>query len=280
MFKVKNVVNIQSKDIDIYEMSFESYRGILKTFFGINDHKYFISNILELIKTQTNITSNDLCKLSITDILIILIEIRALSKGAGLTLRIKSNVDDKHTADADRYISYVKNIYDIQSDLLALNTHSTFQYGDIEIKLQLPRLSEIVKELDVLYFIEWIKIKDTYVQQNDLTIQTFQEFPASFVTFINSKIRDYITRFEDIRYVSVTSEDVTVQTSSLEMNYKFICYFIELLFGDNLIVLHENLFKLSQFAHVDLNYINRLSPGEVDLYIKLLRAAISEQNTQ
>jgi hypothetical protein len=75
--------------------------------------------------------------------------------------------------------------------------------------------------------------------------------------------------------LDITTQDINL---SLSLNYSFFTYFIDLLYGDNLLTLHENMFKLSQLGKIDLNYINNCTPGEVSIYVKLLNTSIKENS--
>ena len=133
MYKVKNIIDIRGNSVTLYEISFESYRNVLKILFRSSQIKFFVENLLDFIKCYSNITNELLYSLNIAEVLILLIELRSLSKGGGLQMRVKNGKAQEGEQTVDKYVTYTKNIIDVQSDLLKLNNSCIFLTLDLRI---------------------------------------------------------------------------------------------------------------------------------------------------
>lgn len=279
MYKVKNIIDIRGNSVTLYEISFESYRNVLKILFRSSQIKFFVENLLDFIKCYSNITNELLYSLNIAEVLILLIELRSLSKGGGLQMRVKNGKAQEGEQTVDKYVTYTKNIIDVQSDLLKLNNSCIFTFKDVAFKVKAPQVVCYFTDVKTHDFIEWVEFKHERVYINQ---ENYSTLPLPLTICIIKKIDEYIRLFEDITYVSINKDPLDITTQdinlSLSLNYSFFAYFIDLLYGDNLLTLHENMFKLSQLGKIDLNYINNCTPGEVSIYVKLLNTSIKENS--
>jgi len=276
VFRVTNTLNFKNKNVDVYEITFESYKSFLKALFRVGQPDFFIKNVYKFIESSTNASYEFIETLSSIDILIILIEIRCLSLGTNLILNIK-NTPDESTENTENteptYTTYNRNLYTLQTLLLSLSSHLAKVIHNTTIQLRYPSLHEIKDNAHV--YIDSVSVLDNVLNFNTNNKQSlYEHLPIYLIKVLPEYINGIIELFEAIPIVDI--EDGT--KINFTLTYDFICYFIKLIFGDNLMVLHENLFKLSQFAGIDLNYINNCSPGEALLYMKILDAAIREKN--
>jgi len=245
----------------------------LKVLFRAGQQEFFIKNIYKFIQTSTNASYEFIETLSCVDVLIILIEIRCLSLGANLILNIKNTTDNTVDNAESTHTTYNRNLYIIQTLLIGLSQHLAKEINHTTIHLRYPSLHEIKDGAYV--YIDSVSIQDNVLNFNTNEKQSlYEHLPLHLIKVLPQYIHDIIVLFEDISIVDIENGTKI----NFTLTYDFICYFIKLIFGDNLMILHENLFKLSQFAGVDLNYINNCSPGEALLYMKILDAAIREKN--
>lgn len=303
MFRPCSNITLFNKNVIINEITFGDYKSFLKILFKTGDSVLFEQSIIEFLKTCTNLTIDDLNELNCVELLILLIEVRILSIGSVLRIHFEDESKDKKKKEKDKFkennpvaegdekqekkkdegeetkqvTTITKNLNVLKSDLLQYNTNNTISFDKLKVTLTAPKLSELSKECPFDNFIRSLEINNSKLSLNKIQRSATDFLPATISEQIKKAIERYFNYFS--KFVFTTTYDEEVQSDIyMSLEYDFFVHIIKLLFGDDLLVLHQNCFKLSQFAHIDLNYINNSPPGDVFLYMRILDAEIKAQN--
>lgn len=278
-FKITSTLTFPNRVIRVQEASFDSYKSFIKLCYHSDQVDFFLQNLLYFIQSHTDATYESLLTLNSLEIMSILLEVRILSLGHAINMSV--NVSSDETV---RNIAYTKSASKLQSDISTQINTEMIVINDLKIRLKMPFVQSYKDTLYTYNFIDYVEynnIKYTFI--HTLEEEMFYTLPAYSRYILNKAVHKYIEDFKRIMIVEIEGsvEDNTRSIMiSLSPTYEFFVYFIKLILNNNLITLHENSFRLSQFANIDLNYINECSPGEALLYMKLLNAAITEKNKQ
>ena len=322
MFRLKRTIKLAGIDVEVSEISFETYKSILKLLFRAGDPLFLQNNLNNLLLQSTNLTIEQIKYLNCIELMVLLIEIRILSVGAVLQIYVQED-DKKETADKTQETVVVpqkpiqghvndgdnvdmarassvdkpdnskeekkgeevkqtttltKNLYNLQEDLITYNQTSLYTLNKLKICLKTPTLIQLNEDINIVDCVRWLEMNGKRLLFNSNQKEKFLEsLPSTVTQEITKVIPIYFTRFESYTLIDVETKDKHTKIN-LSLSYDFLVHIIKLLFGDNLVTLHQNCFKLSQFAHIDLNYINNCSPGEAFMYMKILDSEIKAQN--
>jgi hypothetical protein len=322
VFRLKRTIKLAGIDVEVSEISFETYKSILKLLFRAGDPLFLQNNLNNLLLQSTNLTIEQIKYLNCIELMVLLIEIRILSVGAVLQIYVQE--DDKkeavdktqepvvvpqkpiqgHVSDGDNVdmarassvekpdnskeekkgeevkqtTTLTKNLYNLQEDLITYNQTSLYTLNKLKICLKTPTLIQLNEDINIVDCVRWLEMNGKRLLFNSNQKEKFLEsLPSTVTQEITKVIPIYFTRFESYTLIDVETKDKHTKIN-LSLSYDFLVHIIKLLFGDNLVTLHQNCFKLSQFAHIDLNYINNCSPGEAFMYMKILDSEIKAQN--
>lgn len=282
MFKTRNTLSLRDNIVEVQEITFASYKNLLKLLFRSGENVFFYENICALIKQHTNLTNEQTKQLDCIEFLLILIEIRILSLGSTLTLHVKDEEHEKTRKkdedDGEKYITITKNLYTLQQDLIEFKKNCTKIINSLQICLKLPTFLQLSENLHVYQFIDWLEVnKNRLIFQKTQEKHFFESLPAGLTEQISQVVNESVKEFEKISLIDTKHENQTVKIQ-FSLSFSFFEYVIKMIFGDDLLTLHQNLFKLSQIAHIDLNYIDSCAPGEALLYMKILQSEIEHAN--
>jgi len=322
VFRLKRTIKLAGIDVEVSEISFETYKSILKLLFRAGDPLFLQNNLNNLLLLSTNLTIEQIKQLNCIELMVLLIEIRILSVGAVLQIYVQE--DDKkevvekpqeqivtpqkpiqgHVNDGDNVdmarassvekpdnskeekkgeevkqtTTLTKNLYNLQEDLITYNQTSLYTLNKLKICLKTPTLIQLNEDINIVDCVRWLEMNGKRLLFNSNQKEKFLEsLPSTVTQEITKVIPIYFTRFESYTLIDVETKDKHTKIN-LSLSYDFLVHIIKLLFGDNLVTLHQNCFKLSQFAHIDLNYINNCAPGEAFMYMKILDSEIKAQN--
>lgn len=289
MFCLKTTLKLHNLNVVVQEANFKSYKSFNKALFLVQKVETFTENIARFIHFHTNLTIEQVQLLNVVEILIILLEIRILSLGNAINIMVDTTKPPAHSPQEGeevekKYTAYNKSAAIMQKDLLDILKQEHLTIEDFNVKLKSPTLQECgTDELHTHHFVDWIEYKNVKTSFYEIDKKdAFENLPFLIHDNLLAKINDYIRIFEDIILVDIENFDENTKDVKIQFSYSydFIIHLIKLMFSNNLITLHENLFRMSQFAHIDLNYLDNCTPGEVFLYMKLLEADIHEKNTR
>jgi hypothetical protein len=307
VFKPSSIVEIFDKKITVKEISFGEYKGFLKVLFRTSDSMFFEQSIINFLSNCTDLLSSELSELNCIELLVLLIEVRILSIGSVLRVHVEDEGKKKKKDEKDKFkeenpntqdestnkdkdknnnkeqeetkqiTTISKSLYNLKADLLQYNNNNTITFGKLKVMFTVPKLSQLSKECPVDYFIRCLEINDSKVFLNKIKKAASDFLPAVVSEQIKNALERYFNFFSKLVFVTTYEEDAQ-KDINMSLEYDFFVHIVKLLFGDDLLTLHQNCFKLSQFAHIDLNYINNIPPGDVFLYMKILDAEIKAQN--
>lgn len=292
MFKLKNTLQLSLRTAEVEEMDFKTYKTLLKLFFRKSEYGIFSINILHFLAQHSDIPIDELKELNCIDILMLLVEIRILSLGAALTVHIKKrekeeiadeskSQDGQVTTDAKEPLRVSRNLHNLQTSLSNFINASYVTYNNLSIKLTTPLFLNLHKEHDIFDYIEYLEIGGNKLVVDSTQKQNYLDsLPPFIIQELQKIVTQYIQRFESINFIYAAPDEKNDEETVINfvLNYEFLVYVISLLYGDDLVTIHQNSFKLSQFANINLNYIDNCAPGEALMYMKILDAEIKLKN--
>lgn len=288
MYSVVTTLNLHDLKVIVREANFKAYKTFNKVLFFAQQTEMFYENVKHFIQCHTNLSACQITTLNITELLILLLEIRALSLGNTInimvdnTKEVASHSNEQNALHEPTFTTYNKSAYKLQKDLLNVLNEEYVTFDEFKIKLKSPTLLECGSNtLFTHHFVDWIEYKgEQTIFNGNNKKEMFENLPFLIHDTLLLKINNYIKLFENISLVDITSFDNKTKDVKIKFsyNYDFLVHVIKLMFSNNLMTLHENTYRMSQFAHIDLNYLDNCTPGEVFLYMKLLESDINEKN--
>jgi hypothetical protein len=265
--------------IPFSELKIKHYKIILKCIFGDDiDYNFTFKNIDNILVTLTGKPLAYIQQLSFLDYFLLLLEVRNISIGS---LIVAETTDDSST-------KIDINVQKLIETLQTINLQQVLTSDVVDefiIKYKLPTMSNVVSinntnSINTVYnfFIDTIEHKKTVLDfkiLNDENINiVLEKIPAKITTRIIKKVQNIVEAFNNVNLISYLPGLENKQLI-FNFNIKNLEVLLKLLFGDQLLSLYENIFKLSKTGNMPPQYIENCTPGEYMLYTKKLEASLS-----
>jgi hypothetical protein len=267
--------------ISFTELKVKHYKIILKSIFGDTiDYYHAFKNIDNILSILTDKPLCYIQQLNFIDYFLLLFEIRNLSIGSLIVAETTDDTALKIDINVQKLIEILLCI-DIQ------NVLNEEHIDNFTIKYKLPTISNIISinntsnNINSVYnfFIESITHDSLLLNFNDLTIDEtniiLEKIPAKITTSIIKNVQNIVNVFNSVNLISYLPG---LEGKQLIFNFNInnLGIILKLLFGDQLLSLYENIFKLSKNG-ISPQYIENCTPGEYMLYIKKLEASLRIQ---
>lgn len=257
------------------ELNIKHYKELLKCSFGDEpDKDIFCETVSDIFSSLLNKPSEQIKQMSVVDILLIVLQLRINSQGDSIKLSVTK---DEKQMGLELDLNYIKN-----SIIEFYKPFSEIQLADsnIQIRFNSPSLARLCEEGvkdEYIYFLNEVCIKNKSFEfkTNTEATSVFDNLPPKLALQFIDCFEDFFIKSAKNNFLKKYNVDQTLTfTPSLES----LIWFTKLLFNEPLDVFYDNLFYLSHLGHLDLGYVETLSPGEYTYMVRKLEQSLKARS--
>jgi hypothetical protein len=284
-FGYYNKIILSEKDIFYKELKVKHLKTLYKCLLGDDLYPEIIFlNLKKILQDITSLNKKEIDNLSFLDFFLLLLEIRFTSIGNYIYIQPQEKQNTRVEINLHKFANILQNFKNTQ--LLEPDT-----INNIQIFYTLPTFKNILEITDLtfeyvyLFFIKEIKINQTNFNMQTLNVQDkkliFEQLPVKATSIIFKKINTFL---DEINKINLLANIFGVENAvlSFNLNSKNLAGLVKMLFGEQLMLLYENIFILSKLGNLTPTYIENCTPGEYILFVKKLDAVLNltESNTE
>lgn len=268
------------------EPSLKHYKYLLKSLYGETPSPdTFVETIIDIAANITDNPPSYFRNLNVVDFFLFLIDWRMLILGKDSSVIVKQ--DDKEmklSLDLDLLKADIINAFKpFINRQIQLNENITINFNCPSFSRLCDASSQATDE-DYLLFIKSAIVKNNN-QFHTIEIETVKQAEDLFNKLLPSlsvQIIDHYTDFVNAcanlnllsRYKLKSNQTLTF-TPSIET----VIWLCQLFFNESLSSIYDNLFYLSYYGKLDLNYIENGTVGEYVYFTNMLKNMISNKNS-
>lgn len=270
--------SLSEKNILYSELKVKHLKNIYKSLVGetANPETVFI-NLNNILQKITSLNKTDLDNLSFLDYFLLLFEIRCSSIGNLIYIQPHDNENTKIEINIYKLIAVLNNL---NINKLLIND----QIDGIEIFYKLPTVNDLLLLLPTnqIYtlFIQKIILNNTHINLTDLSYndkcEVLEKLPVKVTTQILKKASIILKAFNETNLLSTTF-GLENKNLCFNLNIQNLINILNILFGEQLMTLYENIFMLCKAGNFTPEYIENCTPGEYILFVKKLDALLNQQ---
>ena len=270
--------SLSEKNILYSELKVKHLKNIYKCLVGetANPETVF-TNLNNILQKITSLNKTDLDNLSFLDYFLLLFEIRCSSIGNLIYIQPHDNENTKIEINIYKLIAILNNL---NINKLLIND----QIDGIEIFYKLPTVNDLLLLLPTnqIYtlFIQKIILNNTHINLTDLSYndkcEVLEKLPVKVTTQILKKASIILKAFNETNLLSTTF-GLENKNLCFNLNIQNLINILNILFGEQLMTLYENIFMLCKAGNFTPEYIENCTPGEYILFVKKLDALLNQQ---
>ena len=284
-FSYYNKIILSEKDIFYKELKVKHLKTLYKCLLGDDLYPEIIFlNLKKILQDITSLNEKEIDNISFLDFFLLLLKIRFTSIGNYIYIQPQEKQNTRVEINLQKFVNILQNFKNTQ--FLEPDT-----INNIQIFYTLPTFKNILEinnftfEYVYLFFIKEIKINQTNFNMLTLNVQDkkliFEQLPVKVTSIIFKKINTFL---DEINKINLLANIFGVENAVLpfNLNSKNLAGLVKMLFGEQLMLLYENIFILSKLGNLTPNYIENCTPGEYILFVKKLDAVLNqaESNTE
>lgn len=284
-FSYYNKIILSEKDIFYKELKVKHLKTLYKCLLGDDLYPEIIFlNLKKILQDITSLNEKEIDNISFLDFFLLLLKIRFTSIGNYIYIQPQEKQNTRVEINLQKFVNILQNFKNTQ--FLEPDT-----INNIQIFYTLPTFKNILEINDLtfeyvyLFFIKEIKINQTNFNMLTLNVQDkkliFEQLPVKVTSIIFKKINTFL---DEINKINLLANIFGVENAVLpfNLNSKNLAGLVKMLFGEQLMLLYENIFILSKLGNLTPNYIENCTPGEYILFVKKLDAVLNqaESNTE
>ena len=272
---MKFVVTTLTEKILCSELKVREYKELLKCTFGETPDKHiFCETLCEVLNKTTGVSIERLKEMSVVNILLILLQIKINSQGNIINV-IVTKEEKQMTLALD--LNYVIScIQKLQESFIS----AKITVNDINIFLKIPSFNRLLDSQyeDYLNFFDKVSINNQTlaINSNSEAALLFDRFPPKVSLEILNRIQSFT---EECNKTNFLDRYQVNENLSFFPSLESLLWYTKLIFNESLDTFYSNLFYLSYTGHIDLNYIENLTPGEYIFMTKKLEASLNTKTS-
>jgi hypothetical protein len=271
---VKFVSKLSNHSLICNELQVKDYKELLKCIMGDKpDVDIFVETFVTVLSNTTNRPTDFIRKLSIIDLICLLIDVRYNSLGA--CKLVISNEDKKINLELNLETSKmdIAKIFDV--------CHKKVKHGNIEVELAVPSLMRLHERFNEEY-IPYIAnctfqdINKFEVTTNEQAVKVFDLLPPKFSLEILSSfsaLAKEICTVDLLKHYNISNQQLIVLPT-----IEFLIWLAKLLFNEPLSSFYDNLFGLSFSGRMNAEYVENLPVGEYNYFMGLLKQTLAPKD--
>lgn len=270
---MKFVIETLSDKFLCSELNVKQYKELLKCSFGDDPDKFiFCETVCELISELTNVPIDKVKEFSIVDIMLFVLQLRTNSQGNSINIVVTKD-EKQMTLPLD--LNYIKtSISDFYKE-----RQTVISDNNIQIVLNPCSINRFLDSVDgeYLYFFDKVVInnKEFKIKTNKEASEVFDKLPPKLSLQIIEWFKEFAMKCSSTNFLAKYEVE---QNLSFLPSIDSLIWYTKLIFNESLDTFYTNLFYLSHLGHIDLSYVEALSPGEYTFMVKKLEASLSRNS--
>lgn len=267
---MKFVSKLSQETIVFTELLVKDYKNLLKGLYGEDiEPVVFVDCVCELLASITNKSEDYFRHMNIIDLFCLLLDVRINSMGNICSVNLTKANNKKAKLDL--------NLEHIKKSLSIINKqiNSCVSYKEMEVELSCPSINNLISKKEELSFIKKVSIKGipfNITTNEQLTVLT-EYLPVNLFLDINQKIKEIIKTVNSLNFLSVYG--LKEEYLGFNLNISSIIWYIKLFFEEPLDVFYKNFFYLSYYGHMNASYLESISIGEYNYFVRCLKDTLS-----
>lgn len=257
------------------ELNIKLYKELLKCSFGDEpDKDIFVETLSDILSCLLKKSPEDIKQMSVVDILLILLQLRINSQGDSIKLSVSK---DGKRMGLELDLNLVKQSIIALYKPYALKTLTD---NNIDLYFSIPSVKRLLTldHEDYLYFLSHVKIKNKQVKinTNSEAVELFDRLPPKLSLQFIEYFNDFTKEVTNVNFLErYQIEQILQFVPSIDS----LIWYTKFLFSEPLDVFYDNLFYLSHLGHLNLTYIDQLSPGEYIYMVKKLEHTLNQKSS-
>ena len=268
-------VDFLDKKIHIKELTVSDFKIVLKALIEADNRPNVLFETLQkILLLRTSLIDVELQQLNIIEFLHLLFIVRLHSgtntvmltiENKGTTTNLHINLDKIN----ERLHTIIKNNQDI-----------TYSNQEFKITYGIPAVAEIYRQTEIYHpYIKQITFNDKTIilssTTSDLKTEIIKRIPLQIYKQVSGMIYKLKNKFEKIDLLDVYK--ISDLYLFLSFDSQHIISIVRLLFYENLLNLYQNIFALCKYTNLTPEYIEKMSIGELGLYVKMLEVSLDQK---
>lgn len=256
------------------ELNVKQYKELLKCSFGDEpDRHIFVETLSDILSVLLTNSSEQIKQMSVVDILLILLQLRMNSQGDSIKLSVTKE---------EKQMGLELDLNNVKTNIIDLYVSSNKKLinNNIQVEFNNPSFQRLLDpvEDEYLYFLHKVTIKDKSftIKTNSEASSLFNHLPPKLGLEFIDWFQQFVKQCANVNFLEKYKVD---QTLGFIPSINSLIWYTKLLFNEPLDVFYDNLFYLSHLGHLDLNYIESLSPGEYIYMVKKLEHTLNQKNS-
>lgn len=257
------------------ELNIKLYKELLKCSFGDDpDKDIFIETLSDILSSLLNKSPEEIKEMSVVDLLLTVLQLRINSQGDSIKLSVSK---DGKRMGLELDLNLIK-----QSIITLYKPYAfkTLTDNNIDLYFSIPSVKRLLTldHEDYLYFLSHVKIKNKQVKinTNSEAVELFDRLPPK----LSLQFIEYFNEFtKEVTNANFLERYQIQQILQFVPSIDSLIWYTKFLFSEPLDVFYDNLFYLSHLGHLNLTYIDQLSPGEYIYMVKKLEHTLNQKSS-
>lgn len=272
---------IGEKTYSCKELEMGNYKEILKATYGDSPNQLTVSqNICHILSNLFSKPYNYFYKeINVLEVYLLLLHIRVNSLGNLTDVTLTENKQKTNVKiNFNKILKRLTELF-IQCDNVELELNKK-----ITISLSLPSLEKLLDKPEDYTSLYTKKISIKQSSTNTLTFTEYSDIQslldnisAKHTTSLIQGINQIIENINKVNLLDFTNMKNQILVFSPVID-SFV-WFVKFIYSESLDVLYNNLFHLSYTGKIDLNYLEKCTPGEYFYFTNKLQQTLKEQQT-
>lgn len=271
---MKFPIELTTKRIICSELKVKHYKELLKSIYGEEpSFEAFIVAFKEILQDLTNLTEDEINKLNVLDLFLIILELRIYSLGSKCKITIQLKDEKKLNVELS-----LEGIRDDLKNNIPISL--VVEQGDLQVFLSLPAFTRFDEnhEEEYLYFISGFKKNPqseiVEIDNNNMSKQLFDALLPKTGLEIIKQYNNFVHQITDL---DLLERYAVEQKLNFVPNPTNLLWFTKLFFNERLDSFYDNIFFLSCKANMSPAYVEECGPGEYIYFVKKLEEMLSSQ---
>jgi len=268
---------LNNRDIWANEINFKQYKAIVKSNYSEDDSSFVYHTNLVL---ENNINKEDYLTLTVVDKALILLQLKAVSVGPDLKLKVKCEETEKE-------FEFTLPIDNLIKNFILNNSSKTIEFENFSIQSSIVKAKDeqrfiepyvTNKDTETYFFhtvvssIDSIRYKNKTVYFKDLSweerVQLVTRLPSKLSSYIIKNIAEVEKDVSQNKLISVRSPYTNKITLEMPLttNVPSLVKFIKLVFTENLSNLYTITYNLVNYGKFTGDYLDSITPIETQVY--------------
>jgi hypothetical protein len=277
---MKFIAELTNAKVLCNELKVKDYKELLKCIFGDEPDKViFIETVCDVFSNITNKPAEYFKSLNAIDFFLLLLETRINSQGDACKVSITK---DSKQMSLELRLDYIRD--ETKKAFESINS-TIIKQDNIEVVFECPSVERLLDNVtdEHLYFIKEASIKKNNsiktikINNNEQAKLLFEKLAPKISLQIIKKFEEFLKPCVEVNFLNRYKIDD--QKLNFIPSIDNILWYSKLMFNESLDTFYDNLFYLSHLGHLNLEYVESLSPGEYIYMTKKLQSTLAQNSS-